>query len=138
VILRVLLANLIAGPALGASLSVDVTGGIPEKGQLLVSLFSSENDWMKAPMHEAVVPVGVDGRAEFVIEGLEPGAYGLSLIYDEDNNYELDLNLLGIPTEGFGFSNNARATFGPPDWGEVKFRVESGENELHLRLDRAD
>jgi uncharacterized protein (DUF2141 family) len=62
-----------------------------------------------------------DKNCIFVIEGLEPGKYSVRFIHDENENNEIDTNWLGIPKEGFGFSNNPRMTFGPPKFKKTLF-----------------
>ncbi len=43
-----------------------------------------------------------------LFEGLQPGTYAVRLMHDENDNGKLDRNLVGMPTEGYGFSNNPR------------------------------
>ena len=129
---------LAALPVAAADLSIGVTGGIPATGQILVSLFPSETEWMKAPLVERTVTIDHTGRAKVLFLNLSAGSYGISIIYDEDADGELDVNMLGIPTEGFGFSNNARASFGPPKWSKVRFEVSEPTTSIAIRLDRAD
>ena len=50
-------------------------------------------------------------------EDLAPGRYALSAFHNENDNGELDTNLLGVPSEGYGFGNDASAAFGPPRQG---------------------
>ena len=53
------------------------------------------------------------GTMRFVVQDLAPGRYALSAFHDENDNGELDTNLLGIPSEGYGFGNDASAAFVP-------------------------
>ncbi|NHB67762.1 DUF2141 domain-containing protein [Perlabentimonas gracilis] len=62
-------------------------------------------------------------KTVIVIEGLEPGKYAFKFIHDENNNNKLDTNWLGIPKEGFGFSNNPSMTFGPPSFEKTIFEL---------------
>ncbi len=65
-----------------------------------------------------------DKKCVFVFEGLEPGKYSFRFIHDENENNEIDTNWLGIPKEGFGFSNNPRMTFGPPKFPKILFDLK--------------
>ncbi len=56
----------------------------------------------------------VKERAQKVSLSLPPGRYAVSAFHDANSNKKLDKNLLGMPTEKYGFSNNVRGTFGPP------------------------
>ena len=51
------------------------------------------------------------------------GQYAANAFHDENDNGELDTNLIGIPTEGYGFTNDPRTTFGPPDFEDAAVNV---------------
>ena len=53
-----------------------------------------------------------------------PGRYGIRLFHDVDGNGELNANIMGIPTEPFGFSNNAPPRFGPPSFEAAAFDID--------------
>lgn len=122
-----------AGP-----IAVDVTGGIEGTGQVLATLFRGEENWMKSPTAERTATIGASGSAHVDFGDHPPGDYGISIVYDEDMDGELDLNLIGIPSEAFGFSNNASALIGVPGWEKVRFTVGTDPVRLGIRLDRAD
>lgn len=62
-----------------------------------------------------------DKKCVFVIENLKPGKYAAKFIHDENNNEKLETNWMGIPREGFGFSNNPVLIFGPPSHEDTLF-----------------
>jgi len=64
-----------------------------------------------------------DNTCILVFKDLPPGMYAIQFIHDENGNDELDTNFLGIPKEGFGFSNDAFGRFGPKDFEEWLFPV---------------
>lgn len=57
------------------------------------------------------------------VEGLRPGKYAFRYFHDRNNNKKMDTNWIGIPTEGYGFSNNAKGKFGPPAFKDMIFEV---------------
>ncbi|MBS4013269.1 MAG: DUF2141 domain-containing protein [Bacteroidetes bacterium] len=63
-------------------------------------------------------------KCVFVVENLKPGKYSFKFIHDENMNETLDVNWFGIPTEGFGFSNNPSMTFGPPSFEKTIFELK--------------
>lgn len=68
--------------------------------------------------------VDISGRtASCTFRDLPPGRYALSVMHDENGNRKLDTNLLGIPTEGYGVSNNKTYALSPPRWDESTFAV---------------
>ena len=70
------------------------------------------------------------GEAEGTIE-LEEGTYSIGFFIDKNNNEKLDTNLLGIPKEQFGFSNDVMGRFGPPSFEAASF---DHENETVLTM----
>jgi uncharacterized protein (DUF2141 family) len=63
------------------------------------------------------------------------GEYAIACFHDENANNRLDTNLLGIPSEGTGASNDARDAMGPPPWDEARFRVdERMRHHLTVRI----
>ncbi len=66
--------------------------------------------------------------------GLAPGRYALVVIHDENGNGRFDRDLLGIPEEGYAFSNNVRPTFAPPSFDEAGFKYRGGEQWLTITM----
>lgn len=64
------------------------------------------------------------------IKDLKPGTYAVAMYHDKNNNTKLDTNFLGIPKEGFGFSNNPLIVAGPPSFGKVKFTIKEGQDKV--------
>jgi uncharacterized protein (DUF2141 family) len=122
----------------GHSLAVEVSGGAPGVGQILGSLFNSEESYMVAPVAEATAEVDGNGNARLSFDGLPPGEYALSIVYDEDSDGVLDTGFLGIPRESFGFSNNAEAHFGPPPFEDAKFVLPAGGTRIEIDLRAAN
>jgi len=60
---------------------------------------------------------------------LEPGRYGLTLVDDENNNGEMDYNFLGMPKEGFGFSDFYLSGLSRPTLDDFDFIVKKDEKK---------
>ena len=95
-------------------LTVDVTGGKANIGQVICSFFSSPDNYLREPVTREIQPINGEGNVTFQIDGLVTDTYSVSVIYDEDSDGEMDTGLFRIPTVLVGFSNNAKGTFGPP------------------------
>ena len=95
-------------------------------GKLYIQLFRGEENYQtgEALMAMAVAPNSDTATVRFSDVG--PGEYALRFFHDENNNGELETNLFGLPTEGYGFSNNAKPSFGPVSYQEIKFDVVDG------------
>lgn len=70
-----------------------------------------------------------------VIEDVAAGTYACAVIDDVDGDGTLSTNLVGYPTEPFGFSNDARVKlFGPPDFVDAKFEFRAPETSIDVTL----
>jgi len=65
---------------------------------------------------------------------VNPGNYGAAIFHDENGNKKMDKNIFGMPKEGYGFSNNAKGSFGPPKYKDAAFEVGSDDLELEIQL----
>ncbi len=89
------------------NVEVSVTGIRSEKGQIAIGVFTSEENYRenKAFLEIQFPKKEMKNGNMTVSFSLDPGTYGLCLLDDEDNNYLMEYNFLGIPKEGFGFSD---------------------------------
>ena len=71
-------------------------------------------------------------RCDF--EDIPPGTYALAVIHDENMNGKLDTDSRGIPTEGYGFSNDVRELLGPPSFYAARFPYDGKNLDLTIRL----
>jgi uncharacterized protein (DUF2141 family) len=113
-----------------ATLTIVVDGLRNGRGQVGCRLYRPSEDFARddspAIVGRQLVPIE-DRRARCVFAGLAPGRYAVALMHDENGNRRLDTNLVGIPVEGFGFTNNAEPhTFGPPTFDEAAVVVRAG------------
>lgn len=74
---------------------------------------------------------GAAGPIRFT--GIAPGGYALAVMHDENRNGKLD-TLLGIPREGFGFSQSPVVRFGPPRFDQVRLNIASGFTRHTVRM----
>ncbi|MGJ7582834.1 DUF2141 domain-containing protein [Variovorax sp. RHLX14] len=71
--------------------------------------------------------------AKLIFVGLPPGRYAVKSFADENGNGKLDTNLVGLPTERYGFSNDAKGRMGPPSFEQASFMLEA-DNSIVFRL----
>jgi uncharacterized protein (DUF2141 family) len=75
-----------------------------------------------------------DRQARCDFEDIPSGTYALAVIHDEDMDGKLDTNWLGIPTEGYGFSNDAKALLGGPSFSAASFPYDGRNLDLTITL----
>ena len=101
-------------------------------GEIRIAIFDSENRYLENPSLADVVPAS-QTKIEWQIENLAYGQYAIAVYHDKNKNGKLDTNMLGIPLEEYGFSNNARSRFGPASWSQAKFTINE-RNAVHRIL----
>ena len=69
----------------------------------------------------------------FRFDNLPQGTYAMTALQDENGNGKLD-TFLGIPREGFAFSNNPRVGFGPPAFEKVRFSIGPARALVRLQF----
>lgn len=111
-------------------LSVRVLGLRNSKGAVSVALFTSAEGFPESSAAARVLRASISkDQVSIVFSGLKRGRYALAAHHDENGNGRMDYNLIGIPTEGFAFSNDAKAMFGPPSFADAAFDVSSDRAE---------
>ncbi|WP_447980272.1 DUF2141 domain-containing protein [Candidatus Nitrospira bockiana] len=71
-------------------------------------------------------------RCDF--EDIPPGTYAMAVIHDENMNGKLETNWMGIPTEGYGFSNDAKGMVGAPSFSAASFLYDGRNLDLTMTL----
>jgi uncharacterized protein (DUF2141 family) len=115
-------------------LSVDIIGLKSTEGQVRVALFDSEQAFLHKPFKAGVVAIE-QSRGHWQISGVPPGSYALAVYHDRNSNGKLDSNVLGLPLEPYGFSNNARGVLGPPSFGDARFQVAGPSTRIAVSLE---
>jgi uncharacterized protein (DUF2141 family) len=65
---------------------------------------------------------------------IPPGTYALAVIHDENRDGELATNWTGKPKEGYGFSNDAKGTLGPPSFEAASFSYNGERLNMTITL----
>ena len=112
-----------------ATLNITFTNIETAKGQLMVAL----NDTKGEMIQGYVVPVTKTGSITYTIKDVKPGNYTMAVFHDLNKDEELNTNMVGIPKEPYGFSNNARGTFGPPSLKDQTFTIQ-GSTSISIAL----
>jgi uncharacterized protein (DUF2141 family) len=130
----VCLAICLAGAAAAAQLTVKVLDIRAQRGTLKAALVDSEAGWdSKSEPVARAGDIPKSDTLELTFPDLKPGVYAVMLMHDENDNGKLDTNYLGMPIEGYGFSNDPkvmrRATF-----DEAKFAVGATDLVIVIHL----
>lgn len=116
----------------GVKIRVDVVHVSNEKGSVLFSLHTKKT-WLKGPGIQNAAADIVDGQSFAVFENVPPGTYAIMVMHDENNNNDMDVNDLGLPTEQYGTSRNP-AKIGPPIFSASKFKVKDEDLTFKIKV----
>lgn len=105
-----------------------------QTGLIKVALVDSQAAWdgQAAPVQATGAPPS-GGQATFVFKDLKPGSYAVLITHDENGNGQLDTNAMGMPLEGYGFSNNPRV-MRKPTWDEARFDLAGAAARIDVSL----
>ena len=93
-----------------------------ERGTVRVGVFASAKGFpnkREAAVRWASVPA--DAADPAVTIDLPPGRYAVVVVHDEDSDKKLDSNLVGVPTEGYGVTNNPKPRYRAATFREAAF-----------------
>ena len=126
-IFTLLLNQLNSNNLKGHDIDIKVTGVNNQKGEILVALFDAPEGFplnatkaiklAKSPAHQGDVLVH--------LPEVPPGKYAIALFHDVNGDAILNTNLLHIPKEGYGVSNNIRNKFSAPEFKQAVFMHDS-------------
>ncbi|WP_109489437.1 DUF2141 domain-containing protein [Occallatibacter savannae] len=112
-------------------LIVKITGIRNAEGNIRIAVRTDEST-IAAAQIATIDPKSL--TAEAVFDNLPEGDYGVAVIHDENKNEKLDFNDYGMPTEGYGHSNNPSKRQGPPDFNETKFVFSAPTTTITINL----
>ncbi len=127
-VLLILLAMIILSSRRGegVDLTVRITGIREVKGQMQLGLYNRAEVFPKEGKQYRLVERPVTGKVFiYTFEQLPAGDYALAVFQDLDRDGLIDKNMLGIPTEPYGFSNNVRPRLSAPAFSRARIRLNS-------------
>jgi uncharacterized protein (DUF2141 family) len=141
------LASLLSVPAQAAELKVTILGVRSDAGAVMIGLYDRADRFQSAITNTAHIGllkdkgrlVGVTMRARTGSQSvgfmqLSPGRYAVIVFHDENDNGILDEDVLGMPTEGYGFSNNAMGFFSAPSFDGAAVTVGTHDMSISIAL----
>lgn len=128
----------LSSPAFSEPLSIvliEVSGFKNTRGTLNCRLFTKAADF---PDGEGIVTLRVPitgPNSSCSFSSVEPATYAIAVVHDENGNGKLDKNFVGVPSEGYGVSNNKTYALSAPKWNESTFTLGTNESKtLQVKL----
>jgi uncharacterized protein (DUF2141 family) len=123
-----------AGRAGAAELEIVVTNIRVATGFVRLGLYDNPKRFPKRRGTIGGGDVKVKGAtAVYVFRNLKPGVYAVAIYHDANANKRFD-KTLGIPMEGFGFSNNARPRLSAPSFKRAAVTLRAPRTRITIRL----
>ena len=121
--------------AQAGAITVNVTGARNQDGVMRCGLFASAAGF-RQPGKEIAEAVGKirNGRATCTFKSVPDGTYAVAVFHAERGERQMDIGMFGKPRQGFGFSRNPSATFGPPNFEAAAFTVGSAPVNMNVSL----
>ena len=141
--IRYILAVMLAGSAVMAGcrageILVHVDHVSPKGGIVSAALFDrADYHHNNHPLASRNVPARFPSTT-FTFRHVRPGFYAIKMFQDIHRNGKFDTDVLGLPLEPYGFSNNATPFLSEPGFNATRFRVGRGQTVITIRLSGTD
>jgi uncharacterized protein (DUF2141 family) len=99
------------------------------KGRISIGVFKDASSFEKEKAHKIILVSKKDminNTVKTTIE-IESGVYGLSILDDENSDAKMEYNMVGMPKEGFGFSNYYHSGFTKPNYKQFLVNINPSE-----------
>ena len=119
-----------------SSMIVKVDGLRENSGNLMVFVYDNADAFpTKRDKAFRLKKVPVTSSSMTVSFGDIPsGTYGIAVYHDENTNDKMDRHWYGMPKEGYGASNDAKGSFGPPKFDDSKFDFQRSQDTIKITI----
>ena len=100
------------------SLEMEINNLESNKGPIYIRILDENEN----PVIVGTSPV-INYSSEISFDSIFPGKYAIQFFHDENKNQKMDFNLIGIPKEKFGSSNDVKPVLGPPKFEKMLFEI---------------
>ena len=131
IILSILLLGINASLTVPTSFSLTITinGFSSNEGKASVAIYRDSDDFPGAKsQYKGKVVLIENKKATVSFENLPKASYAVAVFHDKNKNGVLDKNMLGIPLEKYGFSNNAREMFSAPSFESAAVNLDKNKS----------
>ncbi|MEM7689443.1 MAG: DUF2141 domain-containing protein [Pseudomonadota bacterium] len=131
-----LMAAALAAPASAGDVVITITDMRSTEGVVRACMTTKEKIFPKCrkdpTSHRTVVKAGESVTIRFT--DVEPGAYAVALLHDENNDGKANRALGMMPKEGYGFSRDAKVRMAPPKFGDAVFEHTGEDQALTIKM----
>lgn len=116
--------------------TVILSGLDKKQGTLYIAWYDKEINFKKQvdPVFTQSLVIDEKEQVSVAFENIAAGRYAIAVLLDQDGNKKMSTNLLGIPREKYGFSNNVYPAFRAANWKEASFELTDTDGEIRIRM----
>jgi len=113
------------------TLLINISNIRTNKGKLCVAIFDCQKNFeQQKPLFAMCVEKrGITNGSLLLEIPFKTGNFGVSVLDDTNENGKMDYHFLGIPAEGFGFSDYVSKGIKVPKYGDFSFWLEKNERK---------
>lgn len=106
------------------------------KGNILIAVFDEGGGFPESggEVFSDIIKVEHLPDLQVKIPQLPYGKYAVAVYHDLNKNHKLDKNLMGIPVEPYGFSNNPKVKWRAPTFQDALFEFTKNQTKLNITL----
>jgi len=132
--IAVLLTTLFAASSYAADVTVTIDGINTNDGKIVAGLFDNPATFPRGKVVIGQMTPAIKGAVTVIFKDVAAGRYAISAYHDVNSNGRLDANMMGIPSEPYGFSRDARGQMGPPKFEDAAFTVDKSPVSLTIHV----
>ena len=121
-----MLCFLVLGPPerSAADLSVTIPNIKENRGEIVIAIFDKSESFPKYGDPYRTIRFPVESKeAVYVLEDIDLGSYAIAIYHDENHDGKCNVDFLGIPKEGYGFSNNVKPILRAPSFESCEIKL---------------
>lgn len=125
----IILGTLVSISSLMANeINIEITNILNKNGDMKIGLYNKAEDFSKIDKFYKEVIIKISSKTiKYKFTNIPNGTYAIAIFHDENQNGKIDKNILGMPQEGYGFSNNIRPSFRSANFEESKFELNKSK-----------
>jgi len=124
-----------AHEASAARIVVTIAGLKNNTGGIYVGLYATPSKFLNGAQVDAMKKVPAStAPITITFDNLAPGTYAVGAFHDENDNNRLDVNIVGLPIEGYALSNGIRAVTSKPTFQQAAFTVGNAGAAVTLQI----
>ncbi len=135
VVYIVMVLFFLSGGVFADTLSMKIDNIQDDNGTIMISIGDATAFDRKGPNALQIILPARVGSVSFTTDALPAGTWAARILHDENGNNEMDSNMVGMPKEPWGMSNNARGNFGPPKFEDARFELK-GDTALVIKVEK--